>query len=336
MACGPSIAPGVSVRLANHGAPVQVAALFAAAVDVQTAGATAWEVHDRTRDLLVEASWRHGLVPIGPWDVAMLSGAQPDAPVYQVSTLGDVVDAASLSRDRVLVLQSDVTVRVATVAGGRGSRTTVQGADGEVEASLALRDASTGALIASADVRRAIDPLGALASPDPAPWTTRALVDGLRAILATAQDAGAIRLPAVPAPVPGLRLVGDPRAADDFRAGKGPTFAQHVARLDELDRELARLARAERLDPGDPAGLVEALEGRPPGLLVLEAPPGWPLRAGDLIVEAGGRRTARLPDWAAAILLARPDEPITLRVDRGGAPLDIDVTPPRPSAEPAD
>ena len=327
--CAAPTAAGLDLRTAELDEPLPVEAILVRAVQLRSAGATSWETFERTQDLLAVITRDGRLAPIGPTEVSRLSDVDDDALPYDVSTLGNIVDALGLPRDAVLVLRSSVEPRVATLRSTREGRSRVRtekrGNDETLVIRLRLIHAATGRDLASLTLTREVDPLQRGVDPDPTPWVTEALEEGLRALLE--QTTSVI---ALPAPLPahgGPELHENPRAGFDFRIAGLQSFADREAALDPVSAEAERLMRYERADPTADAARTLQYDRSPLGLLVTSAPPEWPLRAGDVITEVDGRPTLHLYQWYRALRLRRPADGLSLRVDRSGQQSTVSIAP---------
>jgi hypothetical protein len=89
-----------------------------------------------------------------------------------------------------------------------------------------------------------------------------------------------------------------------------------MAKLDPLDAEMFRHARARFANPRLEESRIDALLPLPAGIEVLEAPKGAPLSAGDLIVQVNGEEA--LPHTFARARLLPGEDVLRVRRRSGG------------------
>jgi hypothetical protein len=169
-----------------------------------------------------------------------------------------------------------------------------------------------------------VDPLDVRQDADRAPWMSSALLEAWAAMLE--ETSKTVSLDAPSPPTEGLILQENPRVGFTFRDGDRESFADRLARLDEVSADAERLVRYERMDDDlDNARLRRYDEG-PLGLLVERAPSGWPLRPGDTVVSVDGRPVTRTHEWSRALRLRRSGAPLRLGLVRAEQRQEVILT----------
>ncbi len=146
---------------------------------------------------------------------------------------------------------------------------------------------SSSLVLVEASGEVAIDPFaepGPEADFDPAPPLTHLLERLTEKALQAARGHLADR---EGAPLPQVELALSPASLVGFRADD-PGAMAGLLKLDAMDAELAQQARARFLTPTVPEKLLARLGKERPGLLVVSAPEGAVLKAGDFVEAVDG------------------------------------------------
>jgi hypothetical protein len=223
--------------------------------------------------------------------------------------------------DQALILRAEVEKRVATQVheseDAKGRRGAWSAEETTWLARVELIHPSSEHVLAELAGRTSVDQL-AHSGPedefDPAPAMTRLLVR-------LASEAMAEVRPFVSRQVDGRSAPSSAVVLAQSPAGIASDPDLEVAKLDPLSAELWLLNRARFLNPSISDREAARLARLGPGLWVLGAPAGAPIRAGDLVIEVDGAPPLRQ-------ILARKRltfAPVPVRVLRGGVEIDANV-----------
>jgi hypothetical protein len=278
-----------------------------------------FELSQRLIDVVLADKASDRALLLGPSELRVFRSE--DDNVFAASTLGALVPKLGLRPSSVLVLRPWAEKRV------HSSQKSLFDAKGKPMGASATEEvlwighvevihAATRARWVEVSGEARADPFAERTDEgaDPAPELT-ALMEKL-----TREAVGAIRDRLGPleggATSREFHFALSPRAALAFSDSGRPSGEVEMARLDPLDAELFRRARARFANPRLDEARIDALLPLPAGIEILEAPKGAPLAVGDLVVQVNGEEA--LPHTFARARLMPGEDVLRVRRQKGG------------------